>query len=85
MAEKLDRSVGIYARVSTLDQNCEMQLADLRRYAGQRFGHCYEYADEGVSGTQRRRPQLNALLKDAHRRLFDVVLVSLRPLAKTSH
>lgn len=31
--------------------------------------------DEGVSGTQRRRPQLDALLRDAHRRLFDVVLV----------
>ena len=75
MAESLDKSVGIYARVSTLDQNCEMQLADLRRYAGQRFAHRYEYVDEGVSGTQRRRPRLDALLKDAHRRLFDVVLM----------
>jgi len=67
--------VGIYARVSTLDQNCEMQLADLRRYAGQRFGCCQEYVDEGVSGAQRRRPQLDALMRDARRRHFDVVLV----------
>ncbi len=52
-----------------------MQLDDLRRFAGQRLGRAYEYVDVGVSGTQRRRPQLDALLKDAHKRLFDVVLV----------
>jgi DNA invertase Pin-like site-specific DNA recombinase len=65
----------VYARVSTLDQNCEVQLADLRRYASQRFVHFCEYVDQGVSGTQRRRPQLDALMRDAHKRLFEVVLV----------
>jgi DNA invertase Pin-like site-specific DNA recombinase len=35
----------------------------------------YEFIDVGVSGTQRRRLQLDALLKDAHKRLFEVVLV----------
>jgi DNA invertase Pin-like site-specific DNA recombinase len=69
------KTVALYARVSTLDQNCELQLADLRRYASQRFGRCYEYVDEGVSGAQRRRPQLDALVRDAHKRTFDVVLV----------
>ena len=62
-------------RVSTLDQSCESQLEDLRRYASQRFGRCYEFVDEGVSGTQRRRPQLDALMNSAHKRLFDAVLV----------
>ncbi len=69
------KTVALYARVSTLDQSCELQLQDLRRYASQRFGRCYEFVDEGVSGTQRRRPQLDALMQDAHKRLFDVVLV----------
>jgi len=69
------KSVAVYARVSTLDQNCEVQLDDLRRYVGQRFGRSYEYIDVGVSGAQRRRPQLDALIKDAHKRLFEVVLV----------
>jgi DNA invertase Pin-like site-specific DNA recombinase len=69
------KTVALYARVSTADQNCEMQLDELRRFAGQRLGRAYEYVDVGVSGTQRRRPQLDALLKDAHKRLFDVVLV----------
>ena len=65
----------LYARVSTLDQNCEVQLQDLRRFAGQRFAQYREYIDVGVSGAQRHRPQLDALMKDAHKRLFDVVLV----------
>ena len=69
------KTAAIYARVSTLDQSCELQLGDLRRYASQRFGRCYEFVDEGVSGTQRRRPQLDALMNSAHKRLFDAVLV----------
>ncbi len=69
------KTVALYGRVSTLDQNCEVQLVDLRRYVSQRFGRSYEYIDIGVSGTQRRRPQLDALFKDAHKRLFEVVMV----------
>jgi len=69
------KSAALYARVSTLEQNCELQLQDLRRYASQRFAKVYEYVDLGVSGTQRRRPQLDALMGDACRRKFDVVLV----------
>lgn len=68
------KTVALYARVSTLDQSCDMQLEDLRRYAA-RFGRSCEYVDVGVSGAQRRRPQLDALMKDAHKRLFDVLLV----------
>jgi len=75
MNRESHKAVALYARVSTLDQNCELQLADLRRYAGHRFDQSHEYVDEGVSGTQRRRPQLDALVRDAHKRLFDVVLV----------
>ena len=65
------KTVALYARVSTMDQNCEVQLADLRRYASQRFGKTYEYVDVGVSGTQRKRPQLDALIKDAKKRSFE--------------
>ena len=75
MSQEKLKVAALYARVSTLDQNCEVQLEDLRRYAGQRFARYHEYIDMGVSGTQRRRPQLDVLLKDAHQRRFDVVLV----------
>src|SRR5271167_4271990 len=68
------KTVALYARVSTLDQSCAMQLEDLRRYAA-RFGRSHEYVDVGVSGAQRRRPQLDVLMKDARKRRFDVVLV----------
>jgi DNA invertase Pin-like site-specific DNA recombinase len=75
MEQQPHRVAALYARVSTLDQNCEVQLQDLRRYAGQRFAQYREYIDVGVSGAQRHRPQLDMLMKDAHKRLFDVVLV----------
>ena len=69
------KTAALYARVSTLDQNCEVQLEDLRRYAAHRFALYREYIDVGVSGAQRHRLQLDALMRDAHKRLFDVVLV----------
>ncbi len=68
------KTVALYARVSTMEQSCDMQLEDLRRYAT-RFARSYEYVEVGVSGAQRHRPELDALMKDARKRLFDVVLV----------
>ncbi len=75
MEQPTRKVAALYARVSTLDQNCEVQLEDLRRYASKRFARYSEYTDTGVSGTQRHRPQLDTLMRDARKRLFDVVLV----------
>jgi DNA invertase Pin-like site-specific DNA recombinase len=75
MEQNPRKVAALYARVSTLDQNCEVQLEELRRFAGKRFARYCEYTDAGVSGTQRHRPQLDALMRDARKRLFDVVLV----------
>ncbi len=75
MEQNPRKVAALYARVSTLDQNCEVQLEELRRFAGKRFARYCEYTDAGVSGTQRHRPQLDALMRDARRRLFDVGLV----------
>jgi len=67
---------GIYCRVSTSEQSVDMQRADLHRYCEQRGLEIHrEYCDEGVSGTKDRRPALDALMADARKRLFDVVLV----------
>jgi len=65
----------IYARVSTLDQEPENQLLELRRYAEARTWTATEYVDRGVSGAKDRRPALDKLLADARRRRFDVVVV----------
>ena len=68
--------VAIYARVSTKDQSCEMQLADLRAYcAARRFAPASEYVDSGVSGSKELRPELNLLMNHARKRQIDLVLV----------
>ena len=64
----------LYARVSTLDQEPENQLAELRRYVEARGWTATEYIDKGVSGAKGRRPALDTLIKDAKRRKFDVVV-----------
>jgi DNA invertase Pin-like site-specific DNA recombinase len=69
--------VALYARVSTLNnQDPEMQLAELREYAGRRGWEIVEeFTDQGVSGSKESRPALNRLMADACRRRFDAVLV----------
>jgi len=67
----------IYARVSTPEQHIDTQLYDLRQLAQQRgYEVAGEYCDAGISGTKARRPGLDALLKDARKRKFDLVLVA---------
>ncbi len=68
--------IAIYARVSTTDQSTDSQLLDLRRYAADRgWGIYREYTDNGISGTKDSRPALNALMADAKKRKFALVLV----------
>ena len=67
----------IYARVSTPDQFVENQLYQLRELAARRgFEILQEYTDTGVSGSKARRAGLDALLADARRRKFSIVLVA---------
>jgi putative DNA-invertase from lambdoid prophage Rac len=66
----------IYARVSTLDQACDMQLAELRQYCGARgWEIAGEYVDTGFSGKIANRPALKRCLADAKKRTFDALLV----------
>jgi putative DNA-invertase from lambdoid prophage Rac len=66
----------IYARVSTSDQNCEMQLRELREYLGRRgWDPAGEYIDAGFSGAKTSRPQLDRLMVDARACRFDAVVV----------
>src|SRR5436190_8691339 len=64
----------IYARVSTVEQEPENQLQELRTYATARRWVATEFVDRGVSGAKDRRPALDAMLKEAKRRRFDVVV-----------
>lgn len=68
--------VALYARVSTKDQDIDLQLDDLREAAGQRgWAVVAEHTDVGVSGTKAKRPGLDGLLRDAQAGECDVVLV----------
>jgi len=68
--------IGIYARVSTKDQSCDLQLRDLRTYCAARgFEPAREYIDVGQSGAKESRPELNKLMEDARKRKFDVIVV----------
>jgi DNA invertase Pin-like site-specific DNA recombinase len=70
------KRAALYLRVSTLDQHPETQGIELRQFAQQRgYEIVEEFVDHGVSGSKVRRPALDRLLKDAHRRRFDAVLV----------
>lgn len=66
----------IYARVSTSDQNCALQLAELNGYCERAGWTVYaEYVDAGISGAKASRPELDRLKADARMRRFDVVVV----------
>ena len=66
----------IYARVSTSDQNVEMQVRELRQLAEQRGLEIIEtYLDEGISGSATSRPALDRMLADAHAGRFSTLLV----------
>src|SRR5262249_55534808 len=70
--------VAIYARVSTSNngQDPTMQTRELREYAERRgWTVAGEYVDTGISGTKEKRPELDRLMAEAHRRKFDVVAV----------
>jgi DNA invertase Pin-like site-specific DNA recombinase len=70
--------VALYCRVSTNNgqQSPEMQLRELREYCQRRdWSIATEYIDAGISGAKEKRPELDRLMADAHRRRFDAVVV----------
>ena len=73
----MSKKVALYLRVSTLDQTIDNQLLELRDHCKKMDWEIVkEYADEGLSGTlsREKRPQLNAMVKDAYRKRFDLVV-----------
>ena len=79
--------LAIFARVSTEDQNCEIQLEALRAFAeGRGFNVHGEYVERGVSGVAptARRPVFRRLLDDAKLGKFKAIaVVKLDRLARS--
>ena len=74
---KEKRRVGLYLRVSTSNgQTTQNQLLELEAVAERSGWQVVKvYEDEGISGakTRQQRPGLDALMKDAARRKFEIV------------
>ncbi len=62
--------VALYSRVSTDRQDLEVQL---REFAGRRGWEIVGVYEDVISGASLRRPGLDRLLEDAHRRKFDLL------------
>jgi DNA invertase Pin-like site-specific DNA recombinase len=76
MSSSIKRAA-LYVRVSTDAQTVENQIRELRQVAKRRGWDVGEvYSDAGISGAKGRngRPGLDAMLKDASRRKFDIVM-----------
>jgi DNA invertase Pin-like site-specific DNA recombinase len=77
MEQTMTKRIAIYARVSTDKQTVDNQLIELRSLC-ERLGYTIvqEYRDSGISGAKSRsdRPALDALMKAATQRKFDMVM-----------
>ena len=68
--------VALYIRVSTVDQNPQLQFDELRQYCENRgWTRRREYVDHGLSGVDTSRPGLRGLLAAIHAHEIDVVLI----------
>jgi DNA invertase Pin-like site-specific DNA recombinase len=75
---------GIYVRVSTVDQETDLQETELKEYCERRGWTPILYRDHGQSGAKQDRPALNSLLSDLRKRRVDIILVwSLDRLARS--
>jgi DNA invertase Pin-like site-specific DNA recombinase len=67
--------VALYARVSSADQNCELQLRELQDYAVHQGWLVPGVYEDVMSGAQSRRPGLARLMADVASRKFNCVMV----------
>ena len=75
MTNKAPRTA-VYGRISTDDQDVQVQLDELRAEAERRGWRIIDtYADEGVSGSRESRPELDRLLGDVRAGRVDLVAV----------
>lgn len=66
----------IYARVSTVDQNCDRQVGDLEAFAARAGYEVVGVWRETASGTKDQRPMRKQIIVLAQARMLDVILVT---------
>ena len=66
----------IYGRVSTTDQSCQRQIAELTAFAGRSSFAVLGIFKETASGARNHRPARHRVLQLAQARRIDAVLVT---------
>ena len=74
-AQRSPTKAAVYARVSTADQNSELQLREIQDYAARQGWEIVETYQDTISGAKASRPGLNRLMADAMARKFTCLLV----------
>jgi DNA invertase Pin-like site-specific DNA recombinase len=67
------KRAGIHVRISTNEQNPDLQHHELPEYCRHRGWQVAEVYEDRISGGKHRRAGLDRLMSDAKRRKFDVV------------
>lgn len=70
----MNKRIGIYLRVSTVDQNTALQSDEVRRFLEARGWTNFTIYEDKRSGTNGNRPAFKAMMKDARERKIDVVV-----------
>ena len=68
-------TAAIYTRVSTSEQNPELQLREIQDYANRQGWEIVETYQDAISGAKASRPGLNNLMAGARARKFTCLLV----------
>lgn len=71
------KRVGVYVRVSTTDQSCDMQKNAINEYLEARgwANDAVYFEDAGRTGTNTNRPEFKRLMSEARARRLDIVVV----------
>ncbi len=65
---------GLYVRVSTSDQNCDLQIQELTEYVSRRGWTVHKVYQDKASGANPNRKMLGALMQDCRFHHIDIVL-----------
>ena len=72
---KKQKTVALYVRVSTDEQNPEHQVDELKKFSSYSNFKVFKIYQDIASGTKDSRPALNDMMFDMRKRLFDTVVV----------
>ena len=72
---KTNRICAIYARVSTEEQNPQIQVDELKKHTSQQNNMVHDIYIDKASGTKDSRPELNRMMFDMRKGLFDTIVI----------